>query len=115
MFKELFEESPKLDKKAKEILKWLDDFLGDITEAIKKGNLSQGSFKEILADVLTNFKSIDKFFILQGKLAIDGILNDGSKVIKQIRIPQSDSKKRDEIVKILNVKVLPKFKKDQNV
>lgn len=116
MFRELFTEAkPKLDKKSKEILKWVDDILGDLTEAlstealIKKGNLTQGSFKEVLAHEINKFKKLDKFYTLNGKIAIDGVLPDGSKVIKQVPFPEPDIKKRDDIIKALNVRVLKKF------
>lgn len=113
MFKELFTEAkPKLDKEAKEILKWVEEILGDLTEAIKQvQGVKQGTFKEILANELAQFKSIKKFYTLDNKLAIDGIHNDGSKVIKQIPYPDLDLQVRKDILKALNVRVKPKINK----
>ncbi len=114
MFKELFTES-KLDKEAKKILKWVDDILGDlkapVKEAIKKfQHLKQGTFKEILATELTQFKKISKFYELDNKLAIDGTHQDGTGVIKQIPFPSNDLQHRKDLLKALNVRMLPKFK-----
>ena len=112
MFKELFTEStPILDKEAKKILKWVDEFLGDLTESIKKvQGIKQGTFKEVLAYELSQFKKIKKFYILDNKIAIDGTHKDGSKVIKQVPFPDPDIQHRKDIITALNVRMLPKFK-----
>ena len=106
MFKELFTEStPILDKEAKKILKWVDEFLGDLTESIKKG-----SFKQVLAYELSQFKKIKKFYILDNKIAIDGTHVDGTSVIKQVPFPSPDIQHRKDIITALNIRMLPKFK-----
>ncbi len=110
MFKELFENKPKLDKEAKKILKWVDEILGDLTEAIRQvGGVKQGTFKEILALELSAFKKIDKFYTLDNKLAIDGKLKSGESVIKQVPYPDLDLQVRKDILQMLNVRIKPKF------
>lgn len=110
MFKELFEAKPKLDKEAKQILKWVDEFLGDLTEAIKTvQGLKQGTFKEILAHELSQFKKINKFYTLDNKIAIDGVHKDGSKVIKQVPFPDPDIQHRKDILTALNVRMKRKI------
>lgn len=101
---------PKLDKEAKKILKWVDELLGDLTENIRTvGGVKQGTFKEILALELSQFKKINKFYTLDNKLAIDGVHKDGSKVIKQIPYPDLDLQVRKDILQMLNVRIKPKF------
>ncbi|MCD6435866.1 MAG: hypothetical protein J7L15_05710 [Clostridiales bacterium] len=110
MFKELFEAKPTLDKEMKKILKWVDEILGDLTEAIiSKSGLHQGTFKEILSMELSKFKTIKKFYTLDNKLAIDGKLKSGDKVIKQIPYPDLDLQVRKDILTALNVRIKPKF------
>jgi len=105
MFRELFE------NKSKDILKWVDEVLGNLTEAIKSaGGVKQGTFKEILASELGNFDTIKKFYILDGKLAIDGkLIGQKAGVVKQIPFPSNDPKVRKDIVKALQVRMLKKF------
>lgn len=112
MFKEIFLESkPVLDKEAKKILKWLDDFL-DLNEAIKQiQGLKQGTFKEILAHELSQFKSIKKFYDKDNKIYIDGTHNDGSKVIKKVPFPTNDYQHKKDLLKALNVRMKPKINK----
>ena len=110
MFKELFESKPKLDKEVKKILKWVEEILGDLTEAIKTaGGVKQGTFKEILAYELSQFKKINKFYKLDNKIAIDGVHKDGSKVIKQVPFPDLDLQVRKDILQALNIRIKPKF------
>lgn len=100
MFKELFE-----TRSNKEILSWLDKELSDILSESQKG-----TFKEILASELAKFKKINRFYTLDNKLAIDGVLHDKSKAIKTVPYPDLDIQVRKDILQVLNVRIRPKFK-----
>ena len=91
----------------KQILQWIEDALEDLTEAIKS---PRGSFKNVLSVELSKFKSIDKFYKQDNKIAIQGTLQSGEKATKQVPFPDQDLQVRKDILQALNLRVKPKFK-----
>jgi hypothetical protein len=120
-FRDIFEglKKPKLDKDVEKILKDLDKLLDlDNVKLSKKdkklvkestSNTSYNSLSDALKTELPNFNKVERFTTAMGDIAIEGVLHDGTKGYKRIKISKITPEKKKEIINYLNTKLLPKL------
>jgi len=87
--------------------KFILDILNDIFDTLSE---AKGTFKDTLTKEINNFNSVDKFYILDGKIGIKGKINK-KVVIRQVPFPEPDVQKRKDIIRALNIRMLPKLSK----